>query len=452
MTDPRELLTVGCGAGTQSEAIFYLIRDGVVERPDHVIFADTGGEPAQVYAKLAHLRAGYESLGIPFHVVSRFQPVTDIHTDVLDPHVYATIPAFTVIERTVHVPLSWRRCTCDWARIFGIAGQKGTANLARFAPGTTPDEITHHHRVHITDTDCPLCTTGDEDTAPADTRTALLHLSEAGLHTVPAPHPECGNAGRIATRHHTYTKQERGRITRHCTGKYKIEPIERKIRVLLGAREWNEPCRWCQATGIRVPPWQPDAGEGPCSVCHGTGSRHRVGKAPKGSRVRHIIGFSADEYLMRVSEVGFPSHTTPVYPLAERNITRADCERLIRANGQNPVRSACNGCPNHGNAEWRDMKANRPDEWEQACRFDGAIRDVPAMHAKRYLHHSFTPLRHANLTKPSRQERKTAQHDLLQLLETGIGGCSPHGCRSHELDNHYPTLTTLPTPTFRNAA
>ncbi len=447
----RELLTVGCGAGTQSEAIYYLIRDGLIERPDHVIFADTGGEPAAVYAKAAYLRQGYESLGIPFHVVSRFHPVTDIHADVLDPHVYATIPAFTVLETVVRVPLAWRRCTCDWARLFGIAGEKGVVNLGRFAPGVTRDELAAHDGVHISDRDCPLCHT-DDDGTPAHAPTARLHLTEAGLHTVPPPHPECGNAGRIPTRTHTHTRRERGRITRHCTGKYKIEPIERKIRTLLGAREWDEPCRWCHATGVRTPPWQPDAGEGPCSVCHGSGSRHRVGRAPRGSRVRHIIGFSADEYLTRVSEIGFPTHTTPLYPLAEMGITRTDCQRLIRANGQKPVRSACTGCPNHGNAEWRDMRDNRPDEFEQACRFDEAIRDVPGMHAKRYLHHSFTPLRHANLAKPTRRERADAQHDLLDLLENGVGGCSPHGCRSSEIDTYFGTLTTLPTPTFRTAA
>lgn len=52
-------------------------------------------------------------------------------------------------------------------------------------------------------------------------------------------------------------------------------------------------------------------------MCRGTETRHRVGAAPKGSKVRHVIGFSADAILDRTTTVGFARATTPIYPLAD---------------------------------------------------------------------------------------------------------------------------------------
>ena len=442
------ITTFGCGAGVQSAALYLLMRDGRVERPDHVLFADTGNEPPAVYDTVEWLRDGFADMGVPFHVVSRFGERTDIAADVLDRRVYATIPAFTLLERVVRRPLAWRGCDCPWRTVFRTGGEKGVAALGCFAPGTTREQIAGHPQVHAGDEDCPLCwvEVHERERLGFDIdAVALLMCEELGLTQVPEPHRRCRSAGRIPTRFHTYTKVEKGRIKRACTGKYKIEPIQRRIRVLLGARQWEEPCRFCAETGRRIAPWDTAAGIGVCSVCMGSGVRHRVGTAPPGSRVRHMIGFSADEVLDRATTAGFPATTTPIYPLAEAGLTRADCEQLIRAAGREPVPSACVICPNRGNRRWRQMREHQPELWEQACRYDEQIRTMPGLRGQRFLHASMRPLRQAPIDKPSPAERAAAQGDALELLdwlENGPDdGCSPYATSCSHGDQVHPMVS-----------
>ncbi|MET9260444.1 hypothetical protein [Amycolatopsis sp. NPDC004079] len=429
----KHLVTFGCGAGTQSTALYFLMRDGAVPKPDAAIFADTGDEPAEVYETVRFLADGFREIGVPFHVVGRDEHVS-LMRDVLDRQVYATLPAFTAIETTMAVPLWWDRCACEWGKVFGVGGERGVKALRQFAPGVTAGEIARHADTHVGGGDCDLCT-GDRDDDPAapGDEIARLMLRETGLAAVPAPHLACRAEGRIVTRSHTYTKIDRGRIKRECTGRYKIEPIERQIRILLGARQWGEHCRFCDGTGERVAPWDAAAGVGPCSVCRGTGTRHRVGSAPKGSTVRHIIGFSADEILDRATTAGFARTTTPIYPLADLGMTRKDCEDLIRRNGRQPVRSACIQCPLHGNRYWRHLRDRSPREWQRAVAFDRAFRTMPGLKGKRYLHASRLPLDVAPIDKPTADEMASAQGDLLRSLEEGSpAGCSPYSCRSGE--------------------
>ena len=443
MDRPKRLLTVGCGAGTQSTAIYYLMRERRIRKADAAIFADTGNEEPEVLENAAFLARGFEEIGVPFYVVTRHASRTDIAADVMNRQVWATIPAHTVIEKQVRVPLSWKRCTCAWARVFGIGGEKGARELGRFAPGTTRQQILEHSS--CTELDCGLFDHYEEE-APDEVRAALM-LDEAGFDSVPGPHRPCRSAGRIATSFHEYTKVERGRIRRTCTGKYQIEPIQRQVRELLGAEVRVVPCRYCEGSGARVSPWDVEAGEGPCSVCGGTGQRRRVGSPPAGSRVEHIIGFSADEALDRATTSGFPRYMEPVHPLIDMRISREQCQQIIRSYGRTPVRSACVICPNRGNAEWREMKANRPDQWERACQFDEQFRTMQGLRGQRFVHGSFGPLRTANLNKPTRAELESAQGDLLELLEEGVGGCSPYECGSAKLDELVPTVD-LPMPTF----
>lgn len=443
MAGPKRLLTVGCGAGTQSTAIYYLMREGRIRKADAAIFADTGNEEPEVMENAAFLARGFEKMGVPFYVVSRHASYTDIAADVLNRQVYATIPAHTVIEKRVRVPLAWERCRCAWARVFGIGGENGVRQLGRFAPGMTRQEIAEHSSCVG---ECDYFDHWETESVNGEP-TAMLMLAETGFDTVPGPHRTCRSAGRIATKFHEYTEVQRGRIKRSCTGKYKIEPIQRQIRELLGAVVSLQSCRFCAGTGRRMAPWDVEAGDGPCSVCAGTTERRRVGSPPAGSRVEHIIGFSADEALDRATTAGFPRYMEPVHPLIDLGITRVQCQEIIRSHGRNPVRSACVICPNRGNAEWRAMKAERPDQWERACEFDEQFRTMHGLRGERFVHGSFSPLRTANLNKPSRAERQAAQGDLLDLLEDGVGGCSPYECGSAKLDGHLPVID-LPMPAF----
>ena len=142
-----------------------------------------------------------------------------------------------------------------------------------------------------------------------------------------------------------------GIINRQCTSEYKIEVVERIIRRdLLGLK--------------------------PRQV------------APKNA-VDHWFGISADEVYRRRTS---PNHwQTFRYPLIDdvtspkrdtlfgRGFDRQDCLDWIESRGYpRPPRSACIGCPYHSDAEWLDMKQNRPDEWTDAVAFDREIRAADA--------------------------------------------------------------------------
>src|SRR5512142_213642 len=64
----QPLRIISLGAGVQSTALLLLALHGEVAA-DAAIFADTGWEPAAVYAHLERLRALAAARGFPIHVV-----------------------------------------------------------------------------------------------------------------------------------------------------------------------------------------------------------------------------------------------------------------------------------------------------------------------------------------------------------------------------------------------
>lgn len=184
---------------------------------------------------------------------------------------------------------------------------------------------------------------------------------------------------------------------RQCTSEYKLGPIGRKVRELLGAA----------APDFR--------------------------RVPRGNTAEQWIGFSADE-VGRVSDRDGVSYITKRYPLIEMGMDRKACARWLDARGWTTVtKSACIGCPYHGNAQWRDMRDNRPDEWADAVAFDEAIRrggasPLPLL-GEAFLHRSRVPLALAPIDRTTRGERAGWQLDLLDELGDP-DGCSPYGCRS----------------------
>lgn len=190
---------------------------------------------------------------------------------------------------------------------------------------------------------------------------------------------------------------------RQCTSEYKLAPIRRKIRELLGASP-------------------PD-----------------FRRVPKGRAVEQWIGFSADE-LGRVSDHDQVSYITKRYPLIELDMNRKDCERWLRSRGWDSVaKSACIGCPYHGNRQWRDLRDNHPDEWADAVEFDAAIRKGGSrglpLNGEAFLHRSRIPLAIAPIDRVTSAEWRGRQGDLIEAIadveeEGDPDGCSPYGCRS----------------------
>lgn len=222
---------------------------------------------------------------------------------------------------------------------------------------------------------------------------------------------------------------------RQCTSEYKLAPINRKVRELLGA----------------APP--------------------DFRRVPKGNHAEQWIGFSADE-VGRVSDKDGVSYVTKRYPLIEMGMDRKACTRWLEARGWTKVaKSACIGCPYHGNAQWRELRdacvcghlrqqhydrfgnygTNEggfrgrcfagdceefsATEWDDAVAFDEAIRKGGArglpLNGEAFLHRSRVPLALAPINRTTRAERAGWQLDLLDELGDP-DGCSPYGCRSGE--------------------
>jgi len=188
---------------------------------------------------------------------------------------------------------------------------------------------------------------------------------------------------------------------RQCTSEYKLSPINRQVRALLGATP-------------------PDF------------------RAVKRGRVaEQWIGFSTDE-VHRVDGKRQVLYVQKRYPLIELSMSRKDCQRWLAAAGWgHTAKSACIGCPFHGNAQWRDLRDNHPIEWADAVAFDKAIRKGGSrglpLNGTAFLHRSRVPLDRAPIDRVSAREYGDLQLDIFDVLEDGDpDGCSPYGCRSGE--------------------
>lgn len=196
-----------------------------------------------------------------------------------------------------------------------------------------------------------------------------------------------------------------GMARRQCTSEYKLKPIKQEVRRLLG-------------------------------YPHPT-------PVPKGVQAEVAIGISADEIgRARDSDVKYMRN---VFPLLDLGWSRKDCERYLKSVGWGSVeKSACIGCPYHGNAQWRRMRDEHPEEWADAVAFDHAIRNGSAranaqgkdLRGSMYLHRSRLPLDQAPIDRVTYREWSDRQGDLLdavadQLMEDGDpDGCGPWTCRS----------------------
>lgn len=200
---------------------------------------------------------------------------------------------------------------------------------------------------------------------------------------------------------------------RQCTSEYKLKPILREVRRLLGAppREDGVP-----------------------------------GRVPKGRWAEQWIGISTDEADRALTSKTGVAYARPRYPLLEPSIreglSRADCQRINAAAGfADTPKSACIGCPFHGNHQWRALRDRSPAEWADAVAFDHAIRNGSAranamgkpLRGQMYLHRSRLPLDVAPIDHVTYPEWAARQGNLLdEIEELEPRACSPFGCRVEE--------------------
>ncbi|MFD1660204.1 hypothetical protein ACFSL4_18870 [Streptomyces caeni] len=198
-----------------------------------------------------------------------------------------------------------------------------------------------------------------------------------------------------------------GMSRRQCTGEYKVKPIKKQIRALLG---YPYPAR-----------------------------------IPKGIFVEQWIGISVDEFhRAKDADVAYMRN---VFPLLDLGLTRDDCMRLLRTRGLGSTpKSSCLGCPYHGNAQWRALRDGSPEEWRDVVEFDAAIRagnaranaDGKRLLGQAFLHRSRVPLDQAPIDHVTAREWAQCQADLdeatadveLAFEQGAVEGCSPWSCRS----------------------
>ena len=166
-----------------------------------------------------------------------------------------------------------------------------------------------------------------------------------------------------------------GILIRQCTNKYKVRIIRREVGRLLVERLGNR------------------------------------GK-PTGC-VEQWLGISTDEAArMRKSDVRYIYN---FYPLIEGvGWSRQDCARWLRENysEREVKKSSCVFCPFHDDRLWAEMKRERPEDFELACKVDDLARDPKwkpnanmDLKHERFLHDSRIPLREVQFDLTDRLSR-----------------------------------------------
>jgi hypothetical protein len=159
----------------------------------------------------------------------------------------------------------------------------------------------------------------------------------------------------------------KGMLRRQCTSEYKITPINKKVRSLLGYKPRQR-------------------------------MKHKV---------RAMLGISTDEMIRM--KASWDKWVTNCYPLIDLGISRSMCYKIMADAGlPEPKKSACIYCPYHDDAQWQWMKDELPIEWEKAVAFDEAIRNktMKGAEAPAFVHRSCVPLSEAlfNANDPNQVE------------------------------------------------
>lgn len=169
-----------------------------------------------------------------------------------------------------------------------------------------------------------------------------------------------------------YTAKGMGK--RECTSHYKIEPINRELRRLLGYKP-----------------------------------RQRIPEAS----VEVWIGISTDEVVR--AGAAHERWIANRHPLLERQMSRQDCIAWLVKHGYPvPPNSACIFCPFMDDRARRAQRDNDPAEYAEACAIDRALR-APGRRSE-FIHPSRKPLSEVDLS--TAEERGQG---LLMICEAGCG-------------------------------
>jgi len=142
---------------------------------------------------------------------------------------------------------------------------------------------------------------------------------------------------------------------RECTTDYKITPVRKKTRELLGLKKGQ--------------------------------------KVSKDVMVETWIGISLDE-IIRAKESRY-KWSYNRFPLLELELKRHELIKWFdeRYPNQTLTKSSCTFCPYHDDKTWREMKINDVESWNDAVDFDKKLRARKTKYKhEQYLHRSCLPL------------------------------------------------------------
>lgn len=148
---------------------------------------------------------------------------------------------------------------------------------------------------------------------------------------------------------------------RQCTAHYKLEPIRKKVRELLGLPHPK--------------------------------------RVPRDACVM-LIGISTDEAMRaKDSKTRFIKNE---HPLIDARMSRSDCRVYLRDRQWKAPKSACIGCPFHSDAAWREQRDEAPEEHADAILVDQAIRDAGSLRGilgQQFMHRQRVPLGDADFDR-----------------------------------------------------
>lgn len=180
--------------------------------------------------------------------------------------------------------------------------------------------------------------------------------------------------------HIPFFTSDGGPLHRQCTRHFKIRPIKRRSRELIGFHPSKPP-------------------------------------APSPGSIESWIGFSWDEFYRMFESK--PKFIINRFPLIENKINRWDSiDYLKKKRLPIPVASACICCPWRNASEWINMRENTPGDFQAAIDFDEVNRRklvrLEAVTADElFIYNKGIPLKSADLEGDAAREKKASSPPLF---------------------------------------
>lgn len=299
---------ISWGLGVQSTSMIAKVLAGELPRPDCIIFADPAWEVRGSYECLDFMRPLIEQARIPLHIVSGGDLRDDnINSGRTELPYYVNASRYATIEDKMELLISDTKR--QWYKNKKRAG------------GTLP--LFPEMELGLEDTIHRACTEFGKKVAAGEIESGWIEMKTS-------------------------------QIGRHCTSKYKIQPVLTFLR-----------------------------------ETYGIGLKKKAGQ---------WLGITTDEFTrMATSRV---KASELMYPLIDLRLSRDDCEVYLLEQGiPIPPKSACIGCPYHSDATWKLLDdeqmedvADFEEEVNQMIANDEGLRNLPYFANGARLHPSMVPI------------------------------------------------------------